>query len=103
MKKTQLTFYVHEQRKHHGILLYEWLLKKAKESGVHGGSAFRGIAGFGSTGKMHEERFFELLSNLPIRIEFFVTEKESEELLKAIKNEKLELFYAKHLVEYEQI
>ena len=45
MKGTLLRFYVHENRKHHHILLYEWLLEHAKKTGIHGGSAFRAIAG----------------------------------------------------------
>ncbi len=51
---------MHENRMYKGILLYEWLIEKAKEMGIHGGSAFRAIAGFGRHGIIHEEHFFEL-------------------------------------------
>jgi len=50
MKGTLLRFYVHENRRHRRILLYEWLLQQAKRLGIHGGSAFRAIAGFGRHG-----------------------------------------------------
>lgn len=29
---------MHENRMYKGILLYEWLIEKAKEMGIHGGS-----------------------------------------------------------------
>jgi len=64
-----LKFYVHEHRRHHGILLYEWLLERAKKLGIHGGSAFRAIAGFGRHGILHEDHFFELAGNLPVEFD----------------------------------
>ena len=53
MKGTLLRFYVHENRKHHHLALFEWLLEQAKKQGIHGGSAFRAIAGFGRHGILH--------------------------------------------------
>jgi len=50
--------------------LYEWLLEEAKSLGVHGGSAFRAIAGFGRHGRMHEDTFFELAGELAVKVEF---------------------------------
>ena len=35
-----LRFYMHENARHKGILLYDWLLDQAKKHGLHGGSAF---------------------------------------------------------------
>ena len=42
MQGIYLKFYVQENRRHHGILAYEWLLEEARKVGIHGGSAFRG-------------------------------------------------------------
>ena len=70
MQGTFLRFYVHENRKHHGLLLYEWLLESAKKAGIHGGSAFRAIAGFGRHGVLHEQHFFELAGELTVVVEF---------------------------------
>ncbi|MFT3790053.1 MAG: DUF190 domain-containing protein [Rudaea sp.] len=42
------------------MLLYEWLLERARKLGIHGGSAFRAIAGYGRHGRLHEQQFFEL-------------------------------------------
>jgi PII-like signaling protein len=95
-----LRFYVHETRKHRHILLYEWLLEKAKKLGIHGGSAFRAIAGFGRHGVLHEEHFFELAADLTVEIDFAVSETEAAALLEAIKAEGIAIFYAKMPIEF---
>jgi PII-like signaling protein len=100
MKGTYLKFYVHEHRRHHGILLYEWLLEYAKKIGVHGGSAFRAIAGFGRHGVLHEDHFFELAGNLPVEVIFMLSEEEAARLLKAIEQEKVRVFYVAMPAEY---
>lgn len=91
---TYLRFFVHENRRHHGILLYEWLLERARKMGIHGGTAFRSIAGFGRHGVLHEQHFFELVGELPVRVDFVITPEESDRLLKLLDAENLSLFYA---------
>jgi PII-like signaling protein len=54
VKGIHLRLYTYESRKHQGRLVYEWLLDHAKKLGIHGGSAFRAMAGFGRHGRMHE-------------------------------------------------
>ncbi len=103
MKGTYLRFYVHENRKHHGILLYEWLLEQAKKAGIHGGSAFRAIAGFGRHGILHEQHFFELAGDLTVEVEFLLTDEQAQTLLTALKKENVRLFYAKSPAEYDII
>ena len=100
MKGTLLRFYVHENRKHHHILLYEWLLEHAKKTGIHGGSAFRAIAGFGRHGVLHEEHFFELAGDMTIEIDFAVTDAEADRLLASLHEENIRIFYARIPVEY---
>ena len=100
MNGIYLKFYVHEHRRHHGILLYEWLLERAKRLGIHGGSAFRAIAGFGRHGVLHEDHFFELAGNLPVEVVFAVSDREAEQLLEVIEQEKVRVFYLKMPVEY---
>lgn len=100
MKGICLKFYTYEFQKHRGMLLYEWLLEFAKRNGIHGGSAFRAIAGFGRHGVMHEEHFFELASDVPIEVKFVISEKESIRLFDLLKNEEVDLFYMKSEVEY---
>jgi uncharacterized protein len=103
MNGTYLRFYVHENRKHHGILLYEWLLEAAKKAGIHGGSAFRAIAGYGRHGILHEQHFFELAGDLTVEVEFVVTEEESAKLIELIGREQIRLFYAKVPCEFGTI
>ncbi|MDT8370898.1 MAG: DUF190 domain-containing protein [Gammaproteobacteria bacterium] len=42
-----------------------------KDSGVHGFTLFRGIAGLGNSGHMHTASLLDLSSSLPLVFEFF--------------------------------
>ncbi|MCI4428358.1 MAG: DUF190 domain-containing protein [Burkholderiales bacterium] len=95
MQGVYLKFYVQEKRRHHGILAYEWLLEAARKQGIHGGSAFRAIAGFGRHGKLHEEHFFELAGDVSVEVGFALTEEEAQKLLAYLAGEKLRMFYFK--------
>ena len=95
MQGVYLKFYVPENRRHHGILAYEWLLEEAKKLGLHGGSAFRAIAGFGRHGRLHEEHFFELAGDVSVEVGFALTEAEAQSFLAQLASEKLRLFYIK--------
>ena len=100
---TYLRFYTHENRKHHHILLYEWLLEQAKKCGIHGGSAFRAIAGYGRHGILHEQHFFELAGDLTVEVEFLLSDEEAEKLLDLIKQEQIRVFYARVPAEFGMI
>jgi PII-like signaling protein len=100
MKGVCLQFFTYELQKHHGMLVYEWLLEFAKKNGIHGGLAFRAVAGYGHHGVMHEEHFFELASNVPVEVRFLLTKEESKKLIDLIKNEKIKLFYSICEAEY---
>jgi PII-like signaling protein len=93
MNGTLLRFYVHENRKHRHRLLYEFLLEQAKRLGIHGGSAFRAIAGFGRHGILHEEHFFELAGDLTVRVDFAVSDDQAKALLARIEHEGIDLFH----------
>jgi PII-like signaling protein len=95
-----LKFYVHENRRLHGRLAYEWLLEQAKKLDIHGGSAFRAIAGFGRHGVLHEDHFFELAGDLPVEVVFFVTETEADRMLDLVRAEAESLFYVRMPVEF---
>jgi PII-like signaling protein len=100
MKGTLLRFYVHENRRHRHRLLYEWLLEQAKQLGIHGGSAFRAIAGYGRHGVLHEERFFELAGDLTVEIDFAVSDDEAQLLIDRITAERVSIFYVRLPMEY---
>ena len=103
MNGTLLRFYVHENRKHHHVALYQWLLDQAKALGIRGGSAFRAIAGYGRHGILHEEHFFELAGELTVEIEFVVTTEEAEQLLALLRRERVSVFYARIPAEFGAI
>jgi PII-like signaling protein len=92
MNAVALRFYVHQPRKHGKDLLFEWLLARAKEMGIHGGSAFFATAGYGRHGVIHEQRFFELPEVLPVMVEFIVTPEEADKLLDLVRAEKIQTF-----------
>lgn len=100
MKGTLLRFYVHENRKHGHRLLYEWLLEQAKQLGIHGGSAFRAIAGFGRHGVLHEEHFFELAGDLTVEIDFAVVDDDAQRLIDRLVAERISIFYVRIPIEF---
>lgn len=100
MKGVCLKFYTYESQKHKGMLLYEWLLEFAQKNKIRGGSAFRGVAGYGRHGVLHEEHFFELASDVPIEVVFILSEMEEISFLNLLKEEISGLFYVKAPVEY---
>ena len=99
-KGTCLRLYVHENQRHKGVLMYEWLLEHGKKMGLHGGTAYRSIAGFGHHGRIHEQRFFELAGDQTIRVNFFVTDDEAEHMITLIEAEKIPMFYARFPVDF---
>lgn len=100
MNGTILRFYVHENRIHHHIALFEWLLEQAKKMGIRGGSAFRAIAGFGRHGILHEEHFFELAADMTVEVEFVVTDDEADRFLELLQRERVSIFYARVPAEF---
>lgn len=94
MQGSFLRFYVHEGQRHHGRLVWEWLLEQANQLGIRGGSAFRAMPGFGRHHVVHEAHFFELAGSLTVEVEFIVTDQETQQLLDLLHAEKIRLFYA---------
>ncbi|MDO8465232.1 MAG: DUF190 domain-containing protein [Gallionella sp.] len=95
----QLTFYVTEKQLYSGMPLYEWLLEEAKALGVHGGSAFRAIAGFGRHGRLREETFFELAGELAVKVEFILDDNLAEQILQRVHTQNLDVFYVRYKVQ----
>ncbi len=94
-----LSFYISEKQHHSDMLLYEWLLEEARDMGVHGGSAFRAIAGFGRHGRMHEDTFFELAGELAVKVEFVLDDVTAERLIDKIRQLRLNVYYLKQRVD----
>jgi PII-like signaling protein len=99
MKGVCLRFYVQEDKKIHHVLVYEWLLEQARRLGLHGGSVFKAMAGFGRHGLL-EDHFFELSGRLPVVVEFIAAEEEADRFLSFIQAEEATLFYLRMPVEF---
>jgi len=97
---TYLRFYVHENVRHRHQLLYEWLLQHARSLGVHGGSAFRAIEGFGRHGVLHSQHFFELAGEMTVEVEFIVTDELADRLLESLRKENVSVVYARTPAEF---
>lgn len=99
MQGIYLKLFVSEGTRHHGRLLYEWILQQAQAMGIPGGSAVRAVAGFGRHGRLHEQHFFELAGELPVVLEFFAAEAAIGQLLALLEGEKISVFYVKFAAE----
>jgi PII-like signaling protein len=100
MKGACLKIYMTEEQKHDGKLLVEWLLERARQTGIPGASIFRATAGYGRHGTVHAETFFELAGKLPVELEIVAEEQHIERLLDLVREEGLELFYVRFPVDF---
>ena len=80
-KAVKVTLYLSDGAKHHGIPVYTSLLDFLIHSGVHGATVLKGVAGFGTTHRLHSAHILEISDHLPIKIEFIETREKVEELL----------------------
>jgi uncharacterized protein len=94
MQGSLLRFYLHEDQRHHGRLLWEWLLEEACAMGVPGGSAFRAVGGFGRDRHVREDRFVELGGSLAIEVEFVVSDEQAWQLLELVRLTGLRVVHA---------
>lgn len=99
MGNVYLKFYLSEKHRFNGKQLSEWILEQAKQIGVPGGSVFRAIAGYGRHGRLHEETFIELGGELPVQVEFVLSEANADQLVAKISAEKLALPFVRYAVE----
>jgi len=61
--------------------LYLALLQMLKAEGLAGGTALRGIAGFGAHSALHTDRILRLSQNLPVVVEVVDTESRIRDVL----------------------
>ena len=64
-----LRIFVSEASKINGKPLYEQIVLKAKEMGMAGATASRGMLGFGADSHLHSAKILDLSANLPMIIE----------------------------------
>lgn len=93
MKRLHLRLYLYESHQINDIPLYEWILHKAQEIGIEGGTVFRSIASFGETLKIHEEHFFEMWEALTVEVSLVITPDQKESLFQLLKSNNIRAFY----------
>lgn len=85
MKQTDVTvvrIYLTEGEKQLSSLL-DFLHEEMQVKGV---TAFRGIAGFGQSGKMHASGLLDVSLDLPLVIEFFDTPEKIKQVLQDLES-----------------
>ncbi len=68
---------------HHG--LHEVILERARSEGIAGGTLWRGIEGFGSSGNLRTNRFPDSASGLPLVVEFIDSPERIESFLPTLR------------------
>lgn len=79
-----LRIFIGENNQHEGKPLYEWIILKAKEKGLAGATAFRGMMGFGANSRIHTTKLLRLSEDLPVVVEIVDSQKKIEEFIKLI-------------------
>lgn len=82
-----LRIFIGESDRHHGDLLYEWLVKTAREEGLAGATVLRGIMGFGPTSRIRTAKILALSQDLPVVIEIVDTSDRLEAFLARVSPE----------------
>ncbi|MCB9284342.1 MAG: DUF190 domain-containing protein [Lewinellaceae bacterium] len=66
---TLLRIFVSSTDKYEGRVLYEFIVFKAKETGLAGATVFKGTLGYGASSVIHSYKFWEAGEKLPVVIE----------------------------------
>ena len=80
-----LRIFIGEKDKYKGKSLYEWIVVKAREEGLAGATAVRGMMGFGANSRViHTFKIRRLSEDLPIIVELVDTREKLERFLELI-------------------
>jgi hypothetical protein len=80
-KAVKVTLYLSDGAKHHGIPVYTSILDFLFHSGIYGATALKGVAGFGTTHRIHSAHILEISDHLPIVIQFIETREKVDAVL----------------------
>jgi uncharacterized protein len=76
-----LRIFIGESDKYKKQPLYQWIVKKARESGLAGATVYRGLLGYGAGSHLHTAKLLRLSSDLPIVIEIVDTDDKIEKFM----------------------
>jgi len=80
-ERTLMRIHTGESDKWEGKPLYEALLEMFRREGFSGVTVLRGVAGFGSSSRVHTEKILRLSQDLPIVIEVVEYSERIEQIL----------------------
>jgi PII-like signaling protein len=102
MQGYKISFITEQDQYLEGKPVSEWLMHLAKEAGCSGATTFAGVESFGSDGRRHSAKFFELVDQ-PIEIMIVVTPEQADAIFARIRVAETRLFYTKVPVEYGEL
>lgn len=79
-----LRILIGENTRHKGKPLYEWLVIKARESGLAGATVTKGIMGYGANSVIHTSKILRLSEDLPVVIEIVDAQEKLETFLREV-------------------
>ena len=79
-----LRIFIGESDRQAGMLLYEWIVRRAREHGLAGATVLRGVEGFGANSRVRTAKILELSTALPIIVEIVDTAEKVEAFLPTI-------------------
>ena len=68
-----LRIFIGESDRHAGMLLYEWIVRTAREHGLAGATVLRVVEGFGARSRIRTAKILDLSMDLPIVVEIVDT------------------------------
>ncbi len=102
MKGYQITIMTEQNRRIEHQQAMEWLMQLAEELGISGATVFSGVESFGSDGRRHSARFFEL-TDQPVEFVVAVTEDQANRLIDRINRVDTRLFYIRTPIEFGEL
>ena len=79
-----LRIFIGESDRHAGMLLYEWIVRTAREHGLAGATVLRGVEGFGARSRVRTAKILDLATDLPIVVEIVGTAEKIEHFFPVI-------------------
>ncbi len=64
-----LRIFIGESDKHDGLPLHEAIVRLAREKGLAGATALRGVMGFGANSRVHTDKILRLSEGMPMVVE----------------------------------
>jgi hypothetical protein len=80
-KAVKVTLYLSDGARHHGVPVYSSILDYLFHSGIAGATVVKGVAGFGTTHRLHSAHILEISDHLPIKIEFIESREKVDQVL----------------------